>query len=93
VANQLFPHLPPISKLFSYGEILPNEWYDERKKKYYELHERIEFMEKYEFIIACLIKSISFIEIDNKLLEKVDAISLVSKIKHPLPYKLQITRY
>jgi hypothetical protein len=65
--------LPPIKEIISIGEnILFNEWYYENKK--YEYNERVEIMEKYEFIISHLILAISFLKIDQELLDKVNNI-------------------
>jgi hypothetical protein len=65
--------LPPISELISIGgNILLYEWnYENKKIEYYE---RVEIMEKYEFIIAHLLLAISFLKIDHDLLTTINKI-------------------
>jgi hypothetical protein len=72
--RQIFPSLPHLGDLISFEKILPNEWWDKKNNKKYTYPERIEIIEQFEFIIACVIKAVSFLEIDGELFDKVNSI-------------------
>ena len=77
MSEQNFPNIPPLPSLISIGKLLPIEWYNEKKMKVYEAHEIIEIIEMHEFIIACLIKAISFLKSIGKntaFITKIDEI-------------------
>ena len=65
-------YLPSIRSLITSDYVKPTEWIDEIEKK--GNIDTIATIEIYEFIIACLIKAISFISIDKSLMDKVDNI-------------------
>jgi hypothetical protein len=64
-----------IRSIISTEYVKPTEWMEEIEKYEIKNNEIIEIIEVYEFIIACLIKSISLIfEIDKPLNDKINEI-------------------
>jgi hypothetical protein len=66
--------LPFMKSIINNTPVDPVKWIEEIEKLAYPYNEIIELIEYYEFIISCLIKSVSFLEIDKLLLEKVNNI-------------------
>jgi hypothetical protein len=60
--------------LISSEYVNPTKWFDEIEKYEYQYSDIIEVIEIYEFVIATLINSVSFIKVDESLLNKIKSI-------------------
>ncbi|MDR0313055.1 MAG: hypothetical protein LBI14_05625 [Treponema sp.] len=66
--------LHPIKSCFTQEATDPTSWIDEFEKSEYPYNEIISVIEFYEFIIACIIKAMPFLEDNESLLDKVNTI-------------------